>query len=408
LISAGRVRIDPRIAVPCLLTLIACTVAWGGLLSHAYPGDTLTYERYGRYLVEQHHMPYRWYFVEYPPGAIPVFALPALLWSAHYVLVFKLLMALCAIGFTACAAWTLRRLGLGAVRLVPVVLAPVTMGPYFLNRYDPVPALIVSLAIVTMLLSHDRATGALIGAGTAVKLYAIVLVPVLAMRVRSLRKATIAFAIGVGVFVLPFAVTGAHGMYYTAKVQLRRHLQIESLGSSILLVGSKLGIHHVQWIAGQPGSIDLGGTLPDVVATFSAVFSIVLVLLVALAFRRGEQTDRRLVTACAAAVTAYTVFGKVLSPQYLTWLVPLIPLAAGRRGLYAAGCLLAALPLTTPIDLLDRFGLRHQTWIVWLLLIRNVLLVAAFCLLYLELRAGRSGSPQPVRRPLQRVREDQV
>ena len=77
----------------------------------------------------------------------------------------------------------------------------------------------------------------------------------------------------------------------------------------------------------------------------------------------------------------------MLSPQYLTWLVPLVPLVAGRRGLYAAGTLIAAMALTMPEYLFwGRYGVRDQNWTVWLLLARNGLLVATFCLLYSALR----------------------
>ena len=84
--------------------------------------------------------------------------------------------------------------------------------------------------------------------------------------------------------------------------------------------------------------------------------------------------------------SAWTIFGKVLSPQYLTWLVPLVPLAAGRKGLYAAGTLLAAVVLTQPASAFGGHGLRNQDWSVWLLLVRNAFLVATFALLYVQLR----------------------
>ncbi len=133
-------------------------------------------------------------------------------------------------------------------------------------------------------------------------------------------------------------------------------------------------------------STDLTGRLAYGVGSVSSLAAIVLVLLVTRLYWLGPDTDARLVTAFAAAVTAWTVFGKVLSPQYLTWLVPLVPLAAGRKGLAAACTLLCALALTQPEYFLGNHGLRNQDYSVWILLLRNALLVATFCLLYLELR----------------------
>ena len=88
-------------------------------------------------------------------------------------------------------------------------------------------------------------------------------------------------------------------------------------------------------------------------------------------------------------MTAWTVFGKVLSPQYMTWLAPLVPLAAGRRGLQAAAVFLAALMLTQVEYFGGDHGLRDQDWVVWALLLRNALLVWSFALLYVQLGERR-------------------
>jgi len=376
----------PAAVAAAVLFLVACSVTSGGLFSHSRPGDTSRYAQIGRALVDHGQIPYRDFYDEYPPGSVPVFALPAIIWDAHYVLVFKLLMTACGIGFLACSTWILHRLRLSYLRLAPIVVAPPLMGSVFLNRYDPLPAFVCTLALVALLRSRERTAGALLGIGTALKIYPALAVVLMARRARRLGRAPAAFVVALGVLCLPFLVLAPGGVGYSLETQLRRHLQIESLGSSILLVLSKLGIHHVGWIIGKPGSIDLGGSLADVVGTLSSVVAVGLVLLVARAYWQGSDDDARLVTAWAAAVVGFTAFGKVLSPQYLTWMLPLVPLAAGRRGLYAIGAFLVALALTQPERFLGDKGFPEQNWTVWLLLFRNGLLVATFAFLYFSLR----------------------
>jgi hypothetical protein len=114
-----------------------------------------------------------------------------------------------------------------------------------------------------------------------------------------------------------------------------------------------------------------------------------LVLLVAWDYWHGPDSDARLVTAVVAALAGFMIFGKVLSPQYLTWLVPLVPLVSGRRGLWAAGTFVVVLALSMPEYLFwGRHGVEKQNWTVWLLLFRNGLLVTVFCLIASELRQG--------------------
>jgi hypothetical protein len=389
------------IVIACLLFLLSCSVETGGLFSHSRPGDTATYSKYGRALVDHGRVPYKDFYDEYPPGSVPVFALPAVIDDAHYVLVFKLWMTLCGLGLVVCTTWTLRHLGLSYLRLAPLLAAPFLMGPVFMNRYDPLAALIVSLALVALLRSRERLTGALLGIGTVVKVYPAVVVPLVARRVRDRFGTAAAFAVAAAVLFLPFFALAPGGVGYSLWTQLKRHLEIESLGASILLVFSKLGVHRVNWIAGAPGSVDLGGGAADVVGTLSSLLAIGLVLLVAWVYWRGADNDAQLVTAWAAAIGAFTIFAKVFSPQYLTWLVGVIPLAAGRKGLYASWALLAGVALTQPYSYWGgRHGLQNQNWTVWALGLRNALLVAAFVLVFAALRDG-SRSMQGVRKDRQ-------
>jgi hypothetical protein len=61
---------------------------------------------------------------------------------------------------------------------------------------------------------------------------------------------------------------------------------------------------------------------------------------------RRPGTAEELVRWSAAALVAFVALGKVVSPQFLIWLVPVVPLVAGRRGVRASVLLAIALVLT--------------------------------------------------------------
>ena len=52
--------------VACAFFVLACAAGYGGLFSHAYPGDTVTYSKYGRALVNHGLIPYHNFTDEYP------------------------------------------------------------------------------------------------------------------------------------------------------------------------------------------------------------------------------------------------------------------------------------------------------------------------------------------------------
>jgi L-cystine uptake protein TcyP (sodium:dicarboxylate symporter family) len=75
-------------------------------------------------------------------------------------------------------------------------------------------------------------------------------------------------------------------------------------------------------------------------------------------------------------VVVFVALGKVLSPQFLIWLVPLVALVVGRVGV-AAGSLLAAALVTTHLWFPTRYwDLVDLEPVGWLALVRNALLVA--------------------------------
>jgi hypothetical protein len=195
-------------------------------------------------------------------------------------------------------------------------------------------------------------------------------------------------------FLLPFLVAAPDGVWSSVSGQARRPLQIESLGAGALLAAHQLWGYAVSGVASH-GSDNLQGHLPDALATAESLLVAGVLVLLWWTFARGPATRDRFLRYSAASVCAFVALGKVLSPQYLIWLIPLIPLVRGRRGLAAAVLFVATLVLTQlwfPSRYIELvYGLdARASWLVWA---RDVLLIALLLTLVWPRRLARLGVP---------------
>ena len=328
--------------------------------------------------------------VEYPPGALPAFVVPALRddrWS--YEDVFQGLMLVSAIGIVAFVGAAVRVLREPA--LLPLGFATgawLLLGSVVLTRYDLYAAAFAAAAMAPLLAGRLRLGSALLGLGAAVKVYPAVVLPlalVAAWRRGGRREAAACaawFAAAVAAVILPFFVLAPGGVLHALGRQLSRPLQIESLGSSFLLAAHQAFGLGITMQSGS-GSQNLVGTLPDALAAVQGVALVVALAALWVAFARGPTEPRRLARYAAACVCAFVALGKVLSPQFLVWLVPLVPLVRGRRGLAATGILAAALVLTQlwfPFRYWN-LALHFDATASWLVLARDLALVSVLAVL---------------------------
>ncbi|MDQ4082636.1 MAG: glycosyltransferase 87 family protein, partial [Actinomycetota bacterium] len=369
------------------------SLAWA-LLQAGFPGsreivDTPLYQAYGNAVLDG-RVPYRDFELEYPPGALPVFILPSLGEDGQYEDLFAGLMLLCGATAVALVAAALAALGASSRRLYGGValaaLAPLLLGPVVLTRFDFWPAALTVGSLVSLVAGRARVGLGLLAAGVAAKIYPLVLLPlalVYVWRRRGRSEALTAlavFALVLAAAFLPFALVAPDGLLESLERQARRPLQIESLGAAVLLAAHRLGLYDAVVVSSH-GSQNLVGALPEALATAQTAVQAVAVAGVWLLFALRTPERERLVVASAAAVAALVAFGKVLSPQFLVWLVPLVPLATRRAGLVAAGILTAALVVTQlwfPSRYWDVVALLPVSWLV---LLRDVLLVALACIL---------------------------
>jgi len=395
------------------LFVVSWTLLHVGFYRHKQVLDTPVYQRYGNAIADG-KVPYRDFAVEYPPGALPVFALPGLAEpgkgqqvSPTFRRAFETLMWVCGAAALMAMAVILRVLRRGSLdvwaALCFAAVAPLLLGSVILSRFDLWPAALSVAALAAVVSQRYRLGHGLLGLGIAAKLYPGIFLPLgvayvwkRAGRRTALQCLALTAAVVVAIF-LPFVVLAPRGVWHSVSIQLTRPLQVESLGSAFLLVG-----HHVfgYGLEGETshGSQNLAGTAAGVAAAVTSVLQLAVLCWIWVSFARGRGDGESFVRSSAAALCAFVAFGKVLSPQFMIWLIPVVPLVRGLRGLRASVLLAVALVLTQvwfPFRYF-RLALHFDEGLSWVLLARDLTLVALTLLLAVTLRrrdATRPGSP---------------
>jgi len=370
-----------------LLAVLVFLAAWGMLHFWFYAndasGDVPLYQSYGD-AVRHGQVPYRDFPVEYPPGALPAFVLPAVP-DGSFATWFDWLMAACGAGCVALtAAFRAPRLALPFA-----AVSPLLVGSLERSHFDLWPTLLALAGVAALVRERHLLGWALLGASFAAKLYAVVLVPVAVVWTlrrrgpRVLAAGAAAWLAVVAAVCVPFAILAPHELRTTVTGQVTRPLQIETLAGSYLMT-----FEHPE-IKSSHGS----KSLPNHDGLAAATSAVMLVVLLALwaGFARGESDAARLIRYAAACICAFVALGKILSPQYLVWLVPFVPLVRGRRGL-AATVLLVAVLVDTQVWFPSRYFTEfvYTGHLAWLVLLRDVLLVALVAVLALPTSRGAS------------------
>jgi hypothetical protein len=392
--------IEPRrvLYAALALFLVSFTLLHYGFYDRRLILDTHEYHRFGLAIVDG-QVPYRDFRVEYPPGALPTFALPAVGRPGfeRFNSDFQILMGLCAAGALLAMAYALQALRAPPTRLAAALgffaLAPLALGSVLIYRYDLWPAALAVGGLSAILAGRGRLGFAGLGLGMAAKVFPGVLIPpavAYVWRTRGRREALVCLACALAalaVVVVPFLVLAPDGVWNSIERQGSRPLQIESLGSGILLAAHQVGGLHLTMVTSH-GSQNLAGSLPDALGTAESVLLPLALLGIWTAAALGPATRERLVRYSAASVTAFVAFDKVLSPQFMIWLLPLVPLVRGRRGLIASGLLGVALILTQlwfPIRYWD-LVLHFAAFPSWLVLARDLTLLALLAVLLVKAR----------------------
>ena len=327
-----------------------------------------------------------------------VFVIPRLATSrfGSYAALFAAEMLL----FDALALYCIARYAAAreGVRVVPARLGWYTaffaaLYPVVGSRYDLAPAAVALAGALAWIEGRPVAGGVVTAAGTLMKIFpAAVAVPAAVFELAAARvtrvRGLLTFAVAtVAGGIAWYAVGGVGSLTY----QAARGLQIETTWAGALLLADKIvGItptwrySHTSVELVAPGAGLLAAVaIPAQIATLGAVV-----------WRSARSGRRDLVRYAAAAILVLVVAGKVLSPQYLIWLVPFVPVLGGPAGRIARPLFVIACAATTLEYLATRHLAAFELWAILALNGRNALLVA---LLLVLLGRGRDGQPEPAR-----------
>jgi Glycosyltransferase family 87 len=305
--------------------MLAGVGLWDGVNGTEYE-DVKSYESWSNTIAGEHRLPDEdtW---QYPPGAAFLFLIPRL-----GPLDFKLSFVILMLVFDLVGFLLVMRLADREDRDTGVwiwLLGMPVMGATLLLRFDIVPTVI---AIAGLVVIHRRPTwfGALAGLGATIKVWPAFILFGEWDRKRLLRSVIAATLAAVAVIGLAWIALGDQSGFFTN--QNDRGLQIEAVAAAPwqlrqVITGEPLPI------AQRYGTSEIAGSTGDAVATLLGLAS-VLVLLVAAwwwwmrdrAIRKGRDDLADEVLArdfVFTVVLLFLVTSRVLSPQFMVWMVGL-------------------------------------------------------------------------------------
>jgi hypothetical protein len=339
--------------------------------------------------------PYAQFQFEYPPlTLIPLLIPPHSVTVAGYAREFRIEMLAVSIVTALITTWAAvglwGTLGRSLAAAAAFSVAVMASGMIGLNRFDGSVALVVALCVLCLAYRRWALAGLMVGLGFSLKLMPIVLLPlvlVLAHRWRPVWWATLAAAAGAVVPFLPF-IARDPGRFWSSLVggQVARGLQIESVAASPFLLRDVLRPGTVTVVVPPGGSMSIlaaGAQVANSLAPVMVLLLTIVAYLVIWRVRHALRADPEAVPVAVLGLMLAAMCGnKVLSPQHLVWVLPVVALAlvAKRPGLRMPAAMVLVATILTQVEYPGMYmSMMHLGHVAILVVAaRNLLLVAAF------------------------------
>ncbi|MFF7139927.1 MULTISPECIES: glycosyltransferase family 87 protein [Streptomyces] len=328
---------------------------------------------------------------QYPPAGALAILSPALLPFLDYAHAFAVLACLADLAVLCLLRYAGRRPGRTPRGAWVWVVGVALLGPTVYARYD---VMVTAVAVAALLagLRRPRVLGALVGLGALLKVW-----PVLLLAGVARRRVWLSAAATAGALALLFALT-APGAFAFLTAQRDRGTEVESLGALVFHVA-----RHFGWegrVLLNYGSVEFLGPYVDLVSAGALFLSVIgFGWLLLWRVSAGRLPARALTDTAFVAVLLFTVTSRVISPQYLVWLVGLAAVCLCFRDsrMTLPGHLVLGACLATVLEFPVFFAnvVASDGLGITLLLVRNGLLVLATVTAALQLWRGTVSQPLP-------------
>jgi hypothetical protein len=302
-------------------------------------------------------LPYRDVFWEYPPASLLA------VWPARFVAhnAFVMVVGLTMAVAELAALELLRRSHPDQARAITIgwyaLLIPIAPVVWF--RFD---ALVPLTLVVAIEARRERTRVAALVAGFLVKLWPPALAVALPMARRPRDAARLVGALAVTTLAWWAWSPSGFGDFLRFRRGSGWHIE-STVGSLLALTGRSIHLSSLSWVVdGGPGASDLIVT----------VLWVAMVVVVWWWMRR--QPSPSAWDGAAVVIGTLLVTSRLLSPQYLAWLLPVVALRGDRtRTVVAAG----ALGTLTALELLVYSSVTSgRPWALGIVVLRNLVLVA--------------------------------
>jgi hypothetical protein len=412
-----------RRALPALALLVAgwALTLWVAPWSDERVNDLFVYRTFAEPVLHG-GLPYRDVAFEYPPLAAPAIALPGL--GGTGAEAFRWAFVLWTLGAAAavvllCGALARATGGDPRRAMLAAALMPVFCGALVRTHFDLFPVALLLAGLLLLCLERPRAGLAVLGLGAMTKAFPLVAVPVALVWLvaRGRRREALQGALACAAVILVIAAgavaASPGGAADAVRYHLDRPVQIESSPALVLLGLDAVGAGEARSVSSYRSDGLQHPGADAVTSLFATAFVALVALLCAFVVGAGRSrapladgrgpapaARRELVLAALAATVGFALFGKVLSPQFVIWAIPLGALAFAWR-LHALAAAVALAALLTQIEFPAHYFdvVAREPPAIALVALRNLALLAVLALSLRELQPRRQDQLLDAGRP---------